>query len=190
MKIFPKSKSTVFIVIVAILGACAIFANIHFNNMFSAAEPQFRMVANNSTPAIIYHEQVQPIIEKRCVVCHGCYDAPCQLKLSAAQGIDRGASKALVYDGTRITAEPPRRLFVDHDSTEAWRNNGFYAVLNERQQSPDLNQQAGVMARLLSLKQQHPQPKGTILPKQFDFSLDREQQCPTDGEIDNYRKLS
>ena len=186
MKIFPKSKSTVFIVIVAILGACAIFANIHFNNMFSAAEPQFRMVANNSTPAIIYHEQVQPIIEKRCVVCHGCYDAPCQLKLSAAQGIDRGASKALVYDGTRITAEPPRRLFVDHDSTEAWRNNGFYAVLNERQQSPDLNQQAGVMARLLSLKQQHPQPKGTILPKQFDFSLDREQQCPTDGEIDNY----
>ena len=24
---------------------------------------------------------VQDVFERRCVVCHGCYDAPCQLKL-------------------------------------------------------------------------------------------------------------
>lgn len=31
--------------------------------------------------------------EQRCVVCHGCYDSPRQLKLSSWDGIARGASK-------------------------------------------------------------------------------------------------
>ena len=26
--------------------------------------------------AISYEDVVQPILENRCVVCHGCYDAP------------------------------------------------------------------------------------------------------------------
>jgi len=30
---------------------------------------------------ISYADEVQPVLERRCVVCHGCYDAPCQLKL-------------------------------------------------------------------------------------------------------------
>ena len=30
---------------------------------------------------ISYVRQVQPILERRCVVSHACYDAPCQLKL-------------------------------------------------------------------------------------------------------------
>tara|TARA_R110000744_G_scaffold203536_3_gene322428 strand:+ start:3533 stop:5095 length:1563 start_codon:yes stop_codon:yes gene_type:complete len=186
MKFFPKSKTALLITIIAILAGCAMIANSQFDDMFGTAVPQARMVVNNSTQAEFYHEQVQPLIEKRCAVCHGCYDAPCQLKLSSPQGIDRGANKALVYDGTRLTAATPKRLFVDHESTEAWRNNEFYGVLNERQQSPTLNQQAGVMSRLLSLKQQHPMPQGKILPKQFNFSLEREQQCPTDVEMDRY----
>ena len=32
---------------------------------------------------ISYNKSVKPVLEKRCVVCHGCYDAPCQLKLSS-----------------------------------------------------------------------------------------------------------
>ncbi len=32
---------------------------------------------------ISYNEKVRPVLESRCVVCHGCYDAPCQLKLSS-----------------------------------------------------------------------------------------------------------
>jgi hypothetical protein len=31
---------------------------------------------------ISFADEVQPILDKRCVVCHGCYDAPCQLKQS------------------------------------------------------------------------------------------------------------
>lgn len=186
MKTLPKSKSLFLLVFIVILGGCAMIANSQFDKIFGTAEPQARIVTNTSSAGEFYHQQVQPIIEQRCVVCHGCYDAPCQLKLSSVQGIDRGASKTLVYDGTRLTAATPQRLFVDHNSTAGWRGDGFYGVLNERQQSPRFNQQAGVMSRLLALKQQHPLPSKAILPKQFDFSLDREQQCPTDVEIDSY----
>jgi len=186
MLAFLKTKPFVLIIIVAILGGCAVIANNHFDSLFGIAEPQQRMVVDNSSSASFYHEQVQPIIENRCVVCHGCYDAPCQLKLSSPEGIDRGASKTRVYDGTRLIAETPQRLFIDEDSTAAWRNNGFYPVINERQQSPALNQTTGVMSRLLALKQRHPLPEGKLLPKQFNFALDRDQQCPTDVEMDSY----
>lgn len=62
---------------------------------------------------ISYEDKVAPILERRCVVCHGCYDAPCQLKLTSPAGIQRGASKEQVYDGARIKAAEPSRLFID-----------------------------------------------------------------------------
>ncbi|MEY4510270.1 MAG: hypothetical protein RLZZ450_2392 [Pseudomonadota bacterium] len=53
------------------------------------------------------------ILEHRCVVCHGCYDAPCQLVLSSLTGLSRGASQTEVYNGSRFFAIAPTRLFVD-----------------------------------------------------------------------------
>lgn len=76
-----------------------------------------------------FREQVQPILERRCVVCHGCYDAPCQLKLSSYEGVMRGASKDRVYDGARISAAQPTRLLIDAQSTAEWRELGFHPVL-------------------------------------------------------------
>ncbi|VAW98726.1 Fatty acid cis/trans isomerase, partial [hydrothermal vent metagenome] len=37
-------------------------------------------IAAQSEP-VTWENQVKPVLERRCVVCHGCYDAPCQLKL-------------------------------------------------------------------------------------------------------------
>ena len=71
------------------------------------------------------------IFEQRCVVCHGCYDAPCQLQLGSFEGIERGASKVQVYDGTRLLANDPTRLFIDAQGTKAWRARDFIAVLPE-----------------------------------------------------------
>jgi uncharacterized membrane protein len=34
-----------------------------------------------------YSRDVKPIIEQKCVACHACYDAPCQLILTSAQGL-------------------------------------------------------------------------------------------------------
>ena len=74
---------------------------------------------------ILFDESVKPVLENRCVVCHGCTDAPCQLKLSSYEGLTRGASKVRVYDGARLSSIPPTRLFIDAQTTEEWREKGF-----------------------------------------------------------------
>ena len=67
--------------------------------------------------AVSYERQIRPLFERRCVVCHGCYDAPCQLKMESWDGIARGASKEPVYKapdarGRAHPAVPGRRLHV------------------------------------------------------------------------------
>lgn len=127
-----------------------------------------------------YPPPVKSIVEQRCMVCHGCYDAPCQLKLDAWTGVQRGASKEIVYDGTRLVAASPTRLFEDAQTIEQWRAKGFYPVLNE--QTPD----QGVLARMLALKQQHPLPAGELLPDTITLGLDREQQCTKPEDFDKF----
>jgi len=126
-----------------------------------------------------YPPEVKRIVEHRCMVCHGCYDAPCQLKLDAWAGLQRGASKEIVYD-TRLTAAAPTRLFEDARSVEEWRKKGFYPVLDST--SPE----HGVMARLLALKQEHPVPGGEKLPDSITLGLDRQQQCTKPEALDTF----
>jgi hypothetical protein len=123
---------------------------------------------------------VKPIVEQRCMVCHGCYDAPCQLKLDAWAGMQRGASKDIVYDGTRLNAATPTRLFEDAQSVEQWRQMGFYPMLDED------NPEQSVLARMLTLKQQHPLPLGEKLPDTITLGLDRQQQCAKPEEFDQF----
>ncbi|OEF77052.1 9-hexadecenoic acid cis-trans isomerase, partial [Vibrio splendidus 1F-157] len=132
-------------------------------------------------------DEVKPIIDNRCVVCHACYDAPCQLKMSSVEGIDRGASKALVYQGTRLTASAPTRLFEDALTTQEWRDADFHPVLNERMQNSTANLDAGLVSRMLIQKENHPLPDQTQL-EGFDFSTDRDQQCPTIEEYAQYER--
>ena len=77
---------------------------------------------------IDYLAEVKPLLDKRCVVCHSCYNSPCQLKLSSYEGLDRGASKEAVYNATRLTTMDPTRLFIDAQSTEEWRKKDFFSV--------------------------------------------------------------
>ena len=129
-----------------------------------------------------YPPQIKPIVEQRCMVCHGCYDAPCQLKLDAWAGLQRGASKDKVYDGTRLITANMTRLFEDAQTVQEWRAKGFYAVLNDAK--PD----RGVMSRMLALKQQHPLPTGVTLPDSFDLGLDRKQQCTKEDRFDRFAR--
>ena len=130
--------------------------------------------------------QVRPILDRRCVVCHGCYDAPCQLKLSSAAGIQRGGSKEIVYDGARITAADPTRLFIDALTTAQWRTKGFHPVVSEGAQEPYDRLDGSVMYRMLRLKQRHPQPLTGLLDPSIDTSLGRKAACPTLDEFDDY----
>src|SRR2546426_11790202 len=84
--------------------------------------------------SVEYWRDVKPILERRCVVCHGCYDAPCQLNLTAFEGVTRGAHKKKVYDTTRLISAEPTRLFDDARSVAEWRKKGFYPLLSEGSQ--------------------------------------------------------
>jgi Fatty acid cis/trans isomerase (CTI) len=80
----------------------------------------------------LYREKIQPILDNRCISCHSCYNAPCQLNLQGYEGFDRGASKALVYDGLRLKSISPSRLWVDSHTTAQWRKKDFYTVNNSQ----------------------------------------------------------
>lgn len=129
-----------------------------------------------------YPPQVKTIIEQRCMVCHGCYDAPCQLKLDAWAGLQRGAHKDKVYDGLRLLSANLTRLFTDGQTLEDWRDKGFYPVLD------DTDSGTGVLAKMLQLKRDHPLPDGKVLPDSFDFALNREQQCPKPEEFEDFAR--
>ena len=53
------------------------------------------------TRTIDYQKEVKPILDKRCTVCHSCYNSPCQLKLDSFEGADRGATKKAIYNAAR-----------------------------------------------------------------------------------------
>ena len=133
------------------------------------------------------YDDVRPTLERRCVVCHGCYDAPCQLKLSSIEGVSRGANKLKVYDKKRFKWQQPTRLFIDAETVEEWRGMDFYSVLNENGgATPEENVENSVLYKMLRLKQLHPLPKVGMLPEDFDVGLDREQVCTTLDEFDEF----
>ncbi|HEY7531406.1 MAG TPA: fatty acid cis/trans isomerase, partial [Nitrospiraceae bacterium] len=133
-----------------------------------------------------YWRDVQPILDRRCAVCHGCYDAPCQLNLTAYEGLTRGANKKSVYDATRFFTAEPTRLFEDAHSVAAWRKKDFFPVIQERASATGDAPRLGVLARMLILKRAHPLPPQSLLPDSFDLSLDRKQQCPSDAQFESF----
>lgn len=136
-----------------------------------------------------YENEVRPVLQRRCVVCHGCYDAPCQLKLSSPAGITRGASKEKVYNLGRFTAASPTRLYIDAKTPDEWRNKNFHSVLNEGDATASHNLDQSVMYKMLRLKKMNPQALGGgLLADEFDLSLSRKQTCPTLREFDKYAR--
>ncbi len=146
------------------------------------ADVDYDLVLSMPSEAMNFEDQVRPVIERRCVVCHGCYDAPCQLKLSSYQGMRRGGSTQRVYDGARIFAMEPTRLGIDATTLEEWREKGFHPVLSENvSDSPKQNLQQSIMYQLLRMKQRHPQPRVGMLPDDVDVTLDRAQVCASNS---------
>ena len=177
----------IFILLLTILaGGCALLVGMQLDHQFGPSSPQNRLTKPTEVATVKYMQDVKPILESRCIVCHGCYDAPCQLDLSAHEGIERGANKDLVYNAGRLLAIEPTRLFVDAHSPAEWREKEFYPVLNERLQTKEANLKGSLIAKMLELKQHHPLPMVAPLPTSFDFSLDRAQYCPRVEEFDRF----
>lgn len=171
------------------LVGCAPFLVHQFNERYGEPNPKRYDVSEIPVSAAPeYWKDVRPVLEQRCVMCHGCYDAPCQLKLTSWEGIVRGASADQIY-GQRLFEAPMTRLHIDAQLASQWREKNFHPVLNERNNTPEANLQGSVMYRLLDLKRQQPQTTPAILDnKVFDFSLNRQQQCTTIEKIDQFEQ--
>ncbi|WP_298189314.1 fatty acid cis/trans isomerase [uncultured Pseudomonas sp.] len=126
---------------------------------------------------LYYNRDIQPIFTQHCVACHACYDAACQLNLGSGEGVQRGASKATVYNGVRTQAQATTRLFVDAHDPEAWQRKGFTSVLESQ------GTQAALLARMLELGHQQPFAANRKLPAELDISIKRVNQCPLPQEF-------
>ena len=150
------------------------------------AAVDYDLILDPQAAPVSWDQHVKPVVEGRCVVCHACYDASCQLKLSSYEGLTRGANTEKVYDGARIRASAPTRLFIDGKTTADWRAKGFHPVIAEASGSSAARLEDSVLYRMLRLKQLHPQPRTGMLPEEVTLELDRKQVCTTEKDFDKF----
>jgi hypothetical protein len=183
-----KTTTTIQYALALALLGCATGQRHRLDRHYGEAAVRDRELARPLAGGVDYETQVRPILEARCVVCHACYDAPCQLKLGSSAGIDRGASTAKVYDGRRLVQAEPTRLFEDADTTASWRTRGFHPVLNERAQNRAANREASLLLQLLELKRAHPLVPGERVPDHVDLRLSHDEKCPTVEEFPRHAR--
>ena len=116
-----------------------------------------------------YATRIQPIFDNRCIACHSCYNAPCQLNLQSYSGLARGATKLNVYDRTRLKSVAPSRLDIDGHSVSDWRAKNFFDVAGGTDPTRTL------LMQLLSLRTTHP----TLQPKKI---VEESNFCPADSD--------
>jgi len=174
------------LVAIFFVSGCAAISTMQFEQRYGKAEPRERAVEILPPNTIDYWAEVKPVLDQRCVVCHACSDAPCQLNMSSIEGIERGLSETKVYDPMRLTAASLTRLFKDAQSVVQWRTREFHPVLNEYTDTQEVNREAGVMYRSLKLKEQNPLPNIKRLSDSFDLSLNKKQFCAKAENFDNF----
>ena len=123
------------------------------------------------TKKIDFLKDVKPVLDKRCVTCHSCYNAPCQAKYSSYEGLDRGASKIKVYDALRLRAIKPTRLFEDAKSTPEWRTKGFFNLLQSNDSNETHND--SIMMHMLHQKEVNPEIVGIYDPEHEELLCPR-----------------
>ncbi len=119
------------------------------------------------TRTIDYLKEVKPLLEKRCTVCHSCYNSPCQLKLDSFEGVDRGATKKAIYNAYRLKSMEPTRLFTDAKTTEEWRKKKFFSV-TANTAADGFND--SLMIQLLAHKMKNPRSQGEYKPEADDLT--------------------
>lgn len=142
--------------------------------------PEPSQIPAAATHEVSYQDEVRPIIEQKCLACHGCFDAPCQFKLESPVALLRGAHRFDVYDGKRTKEQALTRLNIDADSEDEWRKLGFYSVL-------DADTEAGsLLYNMLLLGKTYSLPANSKIDESVQLGLRRENQCVTPSEFPTY----
>jgi len=145
---------------VSLLLLCITFAG-------CASRPLPPVAIKIPTRTIDYLTEVKPLLEKRCTVCHSCYNSPCQLKLDSFEGVDRGATKRAIYNAARLKSMEPTRLFTDAKTTGEWRKKEFFSVTAST--APE-GFNDSLMIQLLAHKMKNPKSKGEYRPDDGDLT--------------------
>ncbi len=117
--------------------------------------------------ALSYLEDVKPVLDSRCVVCHSCYNSACQLQLGSIEGVERGGSKLKVYDSTRLVPAAPTRLFIDARSAAEWRQKGFHSVTESSAEGPYND---SLMLQMITQKLREPEVTGMYRAEADDLA--------------------
>ncbi len=133
--------------------------------------------------SVSYAKEIQPIIETKCLSCHSCFDAPCQLKLESTEGLLRGAFHESIYGGARIETLLPTRLGIDELTVSGWRERGFYSVLR-----PEDGQSQPLMLGMISLAKQFPFSPNSKLPDSLELDITRKNQCVSNEKFSKYAR--
>ena len=131
------------------------------------------------TRQLDYLTDVEPILVKRCVVCHSCYNSPCQLKLSSWDGLERGASKEKIYNAGRLKTMDPSRLLIDAHTASEWREKGFFSVTQEGERGYT----ESLLFMLLDHKRLSPDVYGEYYPEASDITCSQ-----STSELNTYLK--
>ncbi|MGO1499667.1 MAG: fatty acid cis/trans isomerase [Marinobacter sp.] len=147
----------------------------------STTPPTFKQALPTATqPPVSFNEDVRPIVEAKCLACHSCFDAPCQLKMESPDGLIRGAHKDGVYDGTRLSAQKTTRLGIDAQTEQQWRELGFYSVLARGEETRSL------FENMIRLGKQYEFAPNSKLPKDIELGLSRANQCVSNADFSDY----
>lgn len=119
-----------------------------------AYSPPAPVKVAHSEKRVDFLTEVKPILDKRCVTCHSCYNSPCQAKFSSFDGIDRGGSKEKIYLVERLFPQKPTRLLIDAKTTQEWRNREFFSLT---QNSAEAGYNNSIMGHMLYDKKENPE---------------------------------
>lgn len=133
-----------------------------------------------------YQQDVQPIFDNKCVACHSCNDAPCQLKLSSWDGVERGASKLKVYSAFRDRDQRPTRLGTDAQTADQWRQRGFFSARFAPEDEETTPLHASLLFSMVELGHQQNWAPNSRLPEHIELGRERSNQCPTMEEFEDY----
>lgn len=152
---------------------------------FVLSPPTYPKSTSSHLEGGYYLDKIQPIFNRRCIVCHGCLDSPCLLKLTCYEGLIRGARKGNP-DSTHLFAEKPVRL-TDQPSLAAWREQGFCSVV-EQQGPPEDRPAKSILFRILVAGTEHNQPPFDLKPIEPVYQLVNAHVCPCTQGMDAYLK--
>ncbi|MEC9283204.1 MAG: fatty acid cis/trans isomerase [Bdellovibrionota bacterium] len=157
---------------VALTAIALLFVGINF--LFAETDTRNKSQELVNKKIQFYEKNVQSIFDGRCIACHSCFNAPCQLKLTSYEGLKRGASKNDIFDFNDIKAKSPSRLYIDAHSEHAWRKKDFFPVVGDGS--------AYLLLKMVNGQQ------GVESKLQKEYLAEESRVCPQDGGSEDFAK--